>query len=87
MKASMKFTLASYCIAFVLPILGTLNCSGWNEGTMSVKKCLIPGKIFVDYANYVYEWLLISAFLAFIPVVLYVAAVIFFTRWFSKQLD
>jgi uncharacterized membrane protein len=80
MKKSKKISLAIlYFIAFVLPILGIKNCPGWNEGSMAVHSCIIDGNIFREYADLYYAFLLLSAFLMGIPVIIYVGIVIFLT--------
>lgn len=79
--------LAIFFIAFILPILGMRNCSGWNEGSMAVTSCTIDGNIFREYANFYYGLLLISAFMMLIPAVIYVGVVIFFTKLILKLFD
>jgi uncharacterized membrane protein len=86
MKMSKKITLAVYFIAFVLPILGMMNCPGWNEGS-GVQSCIIDGNIFREYAELYYGLLLLSAFLMLIPVIIYVGFVIAVTKLISLMID
>jgi hypothetical protein len=69
-----------YFLLFVVPIFGIMNCDGWNEGSMSVKNCLIDGDIFRAYANFYYDLILISAFLLLIPLAAYIAVSIGFVE-------
>ncbi len=87
MKKSKKITLIIYFVAFVLPILGMMNCSGWDEGSMTVSSCIIDGIICRGYANFYYALLLFSSFALLIPVGIYAGIVIFFTKLISKRID
>jgi len=87
MKKSEKISLAIYFIAFVLPILGMMNCSGWNEGSMAVKSCVIDGNIFREYAEFYSGFLFISVFMMLIPVVIYAGVVIVVTELISPIID
>ncbi len=53
--------------------------SGWS--------CIIDGYIFREYANFCYEILLISAFMLFIPLIIYVFFVFAFTNMIVKDLN
>ncbi len=64
-------------IGILLPILAMLNCSGWNEGSGMVKACVIDGPLFRSAANFAYGFVVISVFIGFIPVFLYIAIVFF----------
>ncbi len=87
MNRSKKVTLGIYFFAFVLPILGMMNCSGWNEGSMVVESCIIDGTIFRAYADFYYGWLLISAFMAGAPILIFIGIVVFLTKLISKRID
>jgi len=87
MKLSKKIALAIYFIALVLPIIGMMNCSGFDEGSMVVKSCVVDGSIFRAYASFYYGWLLIFAFAGFIPVLMYIGVVIIFAKIVSKIID
>jgi len=82
--SSLKIKRVIFFIAFVLPLLGMANCNGWNEGTMTVKSCVIDGQLFRGYANVYYAFLLMSAFTVFIPIYLYVRFFLFLSKRFDK---
>jgi len=67
-----------YFIAFILPILGMINCSGWSEGTMEVSYCVKGGMFSKIYANFYYSLIFYSAFMLLIPLVIYIGGIIFF---------
>jgi hypothetical protein len=87
MNRSKKITLSIYFIAFALPILGMMNCSGWDEGSMTVESCMIDGAIFRAYADFYYGWLLISAFMVGAPILLFIGIVVFLTKLITKRID
>lgn len=74
--------LTIYSLAFLLPLLAMQNCSGWNEGSMEVSTCMVDISILREFASFCYNILLISAFLAFIPLILYVLIVFGITELF-----
>lgn len=67
--------IVATAIALLVPIAVMLNCSGWNEGSGMVTACVIDGPLFRSAADFTYGFVVISAFLGFIPVILYLAAV------------
>jgi hypothetical protein len=85
MKKSTIFALAIYFIAFALPIIGMMNCSGWNEGSMAVKSCAVDSPFLRSYANFYYGWLLLSAFMIGAPILAYGGIIVFITRFISKK--
>ena len=64
-----------YSLTILVPLLAMENCSGWDEGSMEVSSCFVDISIFREFASFCYNILLISAFLAFIPLILYVLVV------------
>ena len=79
--------LPFYFLFFVCPILGMMNCEGWNEGTMAAKTCLIDTPILHAYANFYYGFIAISSFMIFFPVFMYIAICIWVSDFFGKMLD
>ena len=73
-----------FLFGVILPILGMMNCSGWNEGSGTVSKCLISGGFMIGYANFYYGLMLLSAFMFLIPLVVYVAILLFLYSRISK---
>ncbi|MCK5588833.1 MAG: hypothetical protein KAI16_00800, partial [Candidatus Pacebacteria bacterium] len=76
MKKSTKIRLIMYGIAFVLPILAMLNCSCEGEWGV-VTSCFIDGSLFRTFSALCYMGLLISAFMAGIPFLVYIIITIF----------
>jgi hypothetical protein len=62
-------------VGCVLPMIGMLNCSGWNEGSMHSTDCLIDTSWTRAYADWYYGFILFSVFLGLIPVVVYTTGV------------
>jgi hypothetical protein len=87
MKKSRLFTLVIFSLAFLLPILGMLNCSGWNEGTGHVENCLIDAPFLRAYADFYYSFIVISAFVGFLPVGLYILVIVLITKFIAKRLN
>ena len=78
MKSNKKIKiirLTIYSLVFLIPLLAMQNCSGWNEGSMEVSTCLVDISIFREFASFCYNILLISAFMAFLPLIFYVLVV------------
>jgi hypothetical protein len=79
-----------YSLTILVPLLAMENCSGWNEGSMEVSTCFIDILIFREFANLCYSGFLISAFLAFIPLLIYILIVIGITEFlvfFVKKIE
>jgi hypothetical protein len=83
MTKKIKIKLFIYFIGFVMPILGILNCKGFNEGSMEVTHCFIDSNIIRSYANFYNGWLGISSFFLFIPIIIYIIVVIKIANFFS----
>jgi hypothetical protein len=73
-----------YFVAFVLPILGVMNCDGWNAGSMAVATCAIDNGLFRSYANLYMAFLFFSSFLVFIPVLIYIVICILLTKFIGR---
>lgn len=73
-KALLRVTL--YFLFFLLPILGMSNCSGWSSRDMEVASCAIDFGLARSYANLYYDFVFISAFLIFVPVLVYIVLAI-----------
>jgi hypothetical protein len=69
---------------FIIPILGMMNCSGWNEGSMTVESCLIDAPLFRDYANLYYNFMLFSALMGGIPIIIYVFLVFLVVKLYKN---
>ena len=74
-----------FLFGVILPILGMMNCSGWNEGSGTVASCLIGGGFMAVYANFYYGFMLISAFALLIPLIIYISILIFLHSFISKR--
>jgi hypothetical protein len=74
--------LIIFACFFVFPILVMANCSGWNEGSMEVSACYLDFQFFRSLADFLYGFILFSAFTVGLPIVLYG----FVTWWLSKRL-
>ena len=70
-----------YSLRILVPLLAMENCSGWDESSMDVSSCFVDISIFREFANLCYSLLLISAFLAFIPLLIYILIVIGITEF------
>ncbi|MGB7403651.1 MAG: hypothetical protein WA916_13835 [Arcobacter sp.] len=82
LKNNKHSTKIAFFLIVLVNILFLMNTTGWNEGTMSGTSYIIP------YFQYISDWLygilLISAFMAFTPILLYFiliySIVVFFCR-------
>jgi len=72
-------------ITVVLPILGMVNCNGWNEGSMKASACLIENPFLVSYASFYYGWIFLSIFTLGAPLLIYGGAIFFCSRWIAKK--
>lgn len=54
------------------PVLVMSLCSGWNEGSMAVQSCRPDWPVLHDLANTFYAFILVAAFMAGIPLLLYI---------------
>ena len=70
MKKTTKIRLSMYFIAFVLPILGMMNCPDWNASG-GYPDCFIDGSFFRLFADLCYMGIFISSFMAGIPILIY----------------
>jgi len=68
-----------------MPILAMLNCEGFNEGSMAVETCFIDSDLIRGYANFYYGWLVISSFVLFIPIIIYIVIVIQVAKRLSRM--
>lgn len=72
-----------------------MNCSGWNEGSMKVNSCVVDFSPLRTYANYYYGFIVISAFLGFLPIIVYIvigsllsnSIATILSRIFDKHID
>jgi len=74
------FRISLYSVFFILPVLGMLNCDGWNEGTGAVTSCVIDGSFFRSYANFYFSFITISSFTLLMPLILYVVVTFKFSN-------
>lgn len=81
-----KYQKIIYLIFLGIPIFSILTCSGWNEGSMSVSHCLINCQIMEEFANLMYGTLLISAFLAGIPIFIYIWIIKSIANLFASEI-
>lgn len=65
-------------------MLALFGCDGFNEGTMKVSNCFIGFSAFEEYANVVFGFLLVSAFILGIPILIYVGAVVLVTEIIAR---
>lgn len=75
-----------YILFLVCPVLGMMNCQGWNEGSMAVKSCVVNIGLLQVYANFYYALLLISSFALLIPLIIYVAVAVWLSEIFGRQM-
>lgn len=69
-KLSPRTTL--YFIAFILPILGMMNCEFVFSVRMSASNCLIDTDLFKSYAHLYYNLAIGSIWNRFLPLILYI---------------
>ncbi|WP_020681020.1 hypothetical protein [Marinobacterium rhizophilum] len=81
-KAKIRWIL--YGVGFLLPMLALFGCDGFNEGSMKVSSCFIGFSAFEDFANAVYGFVLVSAFMLGIPILLYIGAVVLVTEIMAR---
>lgn len=75
-----------YIVFFVFPVLGMMNCQGWNEGSMAVKTCVVNAGFLQAYANFYYALILFSAFFLLIPLIIYIVVAVWLAEKFGKKL-
>ena len=69
-KDKSKLCLYAFVLVIIIHILLFNNTSGWNEGSMSGGKYIIP--FFKNATDTLYSLILFSAFLLLIPMVVYI---------------
>jgi len=84
MNRKRVFTLVTYMVAFLLPILGMMNCSGFNAANGAVQECYIDASFLRSYANFHYGWIMISSFIFFLPIIIYIILVIGLVRMINR---
>jgi len=77
--------IAFYFIGLVMPVLGMMNCKGFNEGSMTVRECFIDHSLLRSYADFFYGWMTISSFMLFIPIIIYIIIVIKLAKYISNR--
>ena len=85
-KSYMKARIIAYTIAFGVPVLLMMNCTGWNAGSGNVSSCLLDGYIFKEIANFLYTAVYFSAFALLLPILLYMGLIIAFVEITIKDL-
>lgn len=83
MKKSTKIKIVVYSVAFLLPILGVMNCPNVDIESLEVKGCVVDGFIPRLYAQAYYALIMTSAYLV-IPFVVYVFVVSILTKTIVK---
>lgn len=68
----MTVRLMIYIIGIGFPIFAMWNCSGFNEGSMVVKDCIIDSNLLRNFSSFCYGVVTISSFMMFIPIILYI---------------
>jgi hypothetical protein len=77
-----------FFIAFVLPILGMMNCEGWGGGSFSKSSsCVVGDTLSLVYADFYYSLLTIATFTFLIPLFIYVGATLFVIKITMKAVD
>jgi len=84
MSTKLIIKLVILFIGLVMPILGMLNCKGFNEGSMKVKECFFDNELFKSYASFYFGWITISSFMMFIPVIIYIFIVFQIAKFVSS---
>jgi hypothetical protein len=76
-------------LGIVLPILGMLQCEGWNEGQMDENmKCrLFNGPLARSYANFCFFWLTMAAFSGGLYLIPYIILIIVVKRVGHRTID
>ena len=85
-KSYMKARIIAYTIAFGVPVLLMMNCTGWNAGRGEVSSCFLDGYIFKEIANFLYTVVFFSAFALLLPILLYMGLIIAFVEITIKDL-
>lgn len=75
-----------YFLFFVCPVLGMMNCQGWNSGSMAVKSCVVNIGLLQVYANFYYGLLLMSSFALLIPLIIYVVVGVCLSEIFGRNI-
>lgn len=70
---------------FFAPILGMMNCSGWNEGSMTSSSCLLSSGFMIAYADFYYGLMLFSSFMLLVPVLIYIFLIIGIIKFLIKK--
>jgi hypothetical protein len=78
--------LPFYSLFFIFPVLGMMNCQGWNEGSMSSETCLINSSLLQAYADFYYALILFSSFMLLLPLVVYIVIAIWLSEVFGRKL-
>ena len=81
-----QIVLFAAIVLFVVPLVIMGNCSGFNEGSMAVTSCAVDFPLARALADLLLGILLISAFMAGLPIFTYVAACIFLLKRLNRAL-
>jgi len=82
-----RLIVLTFVLTWLLgPLLIMGNCSGWNEGSMTVASCVVDVRLARDLADLLYGVVLISAFFLGIPILAYLAACIVLTGLVNRHL-
>jgi len=85
LKGTTIFRLSVYFVTFVLPILSAMNCPSYSAaGSISASSCYVKSELLASLADVVYGALLISSFLIFIPILIYIGIVVAVTEITAK---
>jgi len=86
-KLQRRLLVASVAAIFLLgPVAIMGNCSGWNEGSMQVASCVVDVAPLRHLADLLYGWVLLSAFLLGLPILVYVGVALAITRVVAVKL-
>ena len=86
-KLQRRLLVASVAVMFFLaPLVIMGNCSGWNEGSMQVASCAIDVAPLPALASMLYGLVLLSAFMAGLPILAYIVVALVGTRWVARVL-
>ena len=75
-----------YALFFIFPVLGMMNCDGWNEGSGVVESCVIDIGLLRSYANFYFMFITMSSFMLLLPVLVYILFFIALSEGFAKKL-
>jgi uncharacterized RDD family membrane protein YckC len=78
------FRIIMYLFWFGIPIFLLLNCSNWSAAYLKASGCIVQDPVLRDIAGMLWTVIYMSAFVMFLPVIVYIAVIVGFTELIAR---